>query len=212
MSTPRPKTELRVSGVSGCDRAARRVNLFTMDAELRLALKKLAIGVIVILGALVVLGLFFREYIDVLGQRAVDLMGYPGIFLGIAAADMFTLPIPPDAYLFAAVTANLPIWKVIVIGSIASILGGIGAYWIGHLLKDTRFVQRLTKPFRERGEAFINRAGSIAVIVAAVTPIPFSIICMLAGSTAMRLRLFLPATLFRIPRIAGYFLLYHLIW
>ena len=149
----------------------------------------------------------FRSQFEELGATLAESLGYPGIGLGIMMSDMFTLPIPPDVYLALAVTGGMDPWQVILWGSLGSIAGGIGAYFIGAWLGKTSFAERLVAPFKERGTRFIDRLGVVAVIVAALTPIPFSIICMLAGMMGMHLKVFLPATLFRIPRIAGYFLL-----
>jgi len=183
-----------------------------VDAELRDSLKKMAIGTAVFFAALIALGITFRVQLEAAGTWIVDWLGYPGIGLGIMASDMLTLPIPPDAYLAAAVVAGLDPLTTIIWGSAGSILGGIGAYYLGRLLGRTAFAQRLVEPFRERGTHFINRLGVTAVIIAALTPIPFSIVCTLAGMLGMESRRLIPATLFRIPRIAGYFLLIQFGW
>jgi membrane protein YqaA with SNARE-associated domain len=172
----------------------------------------MAIGTAIFFAVLVLLGITFRAELEAAGAWIVDLLGYPGIGIGIMASDMLTLPIPPDVYLALAVAAGLDPWLVILWGSAGSILGGIGAYFLGRLLGRTAFAQRLVEPFRERGTNFINRMGVTAVIVAALTPIPFSIVCTLSGMLGMEAYRFLPATLFRIPRIAGYFLLIKLGW
>jgi len=183
-----------------------------MDPLLKSSLKKMAWATLILFAALIGLGMLFASELKSLGGLLVDTFGYPGIGVGILLSDMLTLPIPPDAYLAIAVTADLDPTQVIIWGSAGSILGGTGAYFLGRLLGQTRLVARLVKPFHDKGIAFINRLGVTAVVIAALTPIPFSIICTLAGMVRMRFSHFWPATLFRIPRIGGYYLLIDLGW
>ena len=183
-----------------------------MDAELRDSLKKMLVATVIVVTLFAVAGWLLKGQLTGIGQWIYAKTGFTGIFLGIFLADMFTLPLPPDLYLAVAVTANLNPFDVILVGSLASMLGGLGAYLLGRLLGRTRFAQRLVAPFRERGERFVDRLGVTAVIVAALTPIPFSVICVLAGMMGMSLWHFVPATFFRIPRIAGYFYLFKLGW
>jgi len=176
-----------------------------MDKELKRGLFQLAIATAILMVLVITLGHFFRPSLETFGTAVVDVLGYTGIGLGILVADMFTFVIPPDFYLFVAITAELnPVW-VIVVGSIGSIVGGLGAYQLGRWLDKTRFVRRMMKPLRDRGDDFINRTGLIAVVIAALTPIPFSVTCMAAGSVRMDLSRFFWGVLFRIPRIAGYY-------
>lgn len=178
-----------------------------VDPEIKDSLIKMAWGLALFMVLLVSVLVLFGDEFKALGQAAVNRFGYAGVGIGIALIDMFTLPLPPDTILALAVAGGLdPVWTI-VWGSAGSITGGIGAYWLGRLLGTTRFVVRVVAPFKERGEAFIDRLGVNAVIVAALTPIPFSIVCTLAGAMGMNFVRFLPATLFRIPRIAIYYLL-----
>jgi membrane protein YqaA with SNARE-associated domain len=183
-----------------------------MDKELKRGLIQLLIGTILLVVLVVTLGHLYRVPLETFGHHVIDWLGYTGIGIGVLIADMFTFIIPPDFYLFVAVTADLTPWIVIAVASVGSILGGLGAYQIGRWLHHTRFVRRMMQPIRDRGAAFVDRAGLVTVIVAALTPIPFSVTCMAAGSVHMNFRLVFYATLFRIPRIAGYFMLIRLGW
>ena len=49
-----------------------------------------------------------------------------------------------------------------------------------------------------------NRYGVVALGVAALTPLPYSIICWACGATGMRLSIFLTVSLLRIPRVFAY--------
>lgn len=186
--------------------------LAAVDPELKRSLKTMAVGTVVFLGLFIAIAIPFRDELQAFGNRVVDVLGYTGLGLGIMSSDMLTLPIPPDFYLLVAVTAQLDPMLTIIAGSIGSICGGIGAFFLGRLLGTTSFVERLVEPFQERGTRLIERYGVAAVIFAALTPIPFSIVCTLTGMMGMSLGSFLPATLFRIPRIAGYYYAIQIGW
>lgn len=183
-----------------------------MDPLLKDSLYKMAWATAGFMLVFMALAWLFHSQIEVAGNALVGAVGAWGIGIGIFMSDAFTLPIPPDVYLAAAITAGLDPTTTIIAGSIGSILGGMVAYGIGRVLGDTPFATRLVAPFRERGESFIDRLGVTAVVIAALTPIPFSIVCILAGMMRMQFARFAPATLFRIPRIAGYFFLIDLGW
>jgi membrane protein YqaA with SNARE-associated domain len=178
-----------------------------VDPELKKSLWKMLWGTLALMVVFISAAIPFKDELAAIGSTIAGGLGYPGIGIGIMMSDMFTLPIPPDVYLALAVTAGMDPVSVIFWGSLGSMAGGIGAFFIGKLMYRTAFAQRLMAPFKEKGTQFINRLGVFAVIIAAITPLPFSIICVLAGMMGMRFVVFLPATLFRIPRIAGYFLL-----
>jgi len=183
-----------------------------MDPDLKRSLKKMGVLTLVLMVGIITLGLLFASELQAFSHVVVETLGYTGIGVGIFIADALTFPVPPDFYLAVAVTAGLDPVKVIIVGSICSIMGGISGFAIGRWLGTVSFTQKLVEPFREEGTRLINKLGVTAVIVAALTPIPFSITCVLAGMMGMTWKVFLPATLFRIPRIAGYYLLIQLGW
>lgn len=179
---------------------------------LRSSVLHLVLRMTLLFGVIVGLGIVFREPLKSLGEGLIERFGALGIGVAILLTDMLTLPIPPDAYLFFGVSGGAePLW-VIIWGSLGSIIGGVGAFMIGLGLSKTRFLIRLMKPFAERTTRTLDQLGVVAVIIAALTPLPFSVVCTFAGSVRMRFVPFLLATLFRIPRIAGYFYLIDAAW
>ncbi len=182
-----------------------------MDAEVKSALTKLIVVVGVTFVAIVALGFAFREQL-VGGDWLFDRFGYLGIGIGIFAADMFTAPMPPDGFLLLAVTARANPVAVIAVASVFSILGGLGAYWIGTLLARTAKLKQVLEKAEDSGLRLIRRLGVVAVVIAAFTPVPFSLICYLAGSIHMPLKHFCAAILVRIPRMAFFYYLIAAAW
>lgn len=134
-------------------------------------------------------------------------LGVLGLCLVIFMADCFTAPFPPDGVLviIARSTLHGSAWQVVLLISVVSILAGNCAFYLG------RWVQRWPRAARwlsragAKPRALIQGYGRTAVALAALTPIPFSITCVLAGLLGMQHARFWPVTLLRIPRFLVYF-------
>ena len=165
-----------------------------------------------LLTVVVALGLFFRAPLERFSHSIVSSMGLGGIFVGVFLGDAFTFPIPPDTYLLLAVAAEMSPGPVLAACCIASISAGSLSYRIGPLLLGVPWLGRKILNFRSPGERLFERYGSRAVCIAALTPIPFSLVCWSAGIFRMPFRTFFLATLWRIPRFVGYYALFVLGW
>src|SRR5699024_2773959 len=116
-----------------------------------------------------------------LSLKTVDYLGLSGIFLAVIASDAFGFPIPPSTFLFAAVASGSPVFGLLILISLTSILGGTIAYLIGPWIGKLPLLKRILERARPRGERLIDRWGVWAIGVAAITPLPFPIFCWLAG-------------------------------
>jgi membrane protein YqaA with SNARE-associated domain len=183
-----------------------------MDTEVKSALKRLVVSVVVIFAAIVALGFVFRTPLEHFSRVVIERFGLAGIGGGIFVADMFTFPIPPDLYLLAGSAAQADPYLVIAVGSVASILGGWGGYFIGMALSRMPRFQSIIQDDTDPTMRPLKRLGIAAVVVAALTPIPFSLICYLAGALRVRFAAFALATMARIPRMAGFYFLIDTAW
>src|SRR5690606_279820 len=152
--------------------------------------------------------LFFREPIAALATTMIETLGVWGVFLGVIAGDGFTFPIPPTTYLFVAVASGVPFLPVLSACVIASFFSGSIAYGVGPLLLKVPFIGPRIEAFRPRGEALFRRWGVWTVAVAALTPLPYSLTCYLAGIYKMPFKNFFLISLIRAPRMVVYFLLF----
>lgn len=136
-----------------------------------------------------------------------DEIGLIGLLLLVAFADAITSPIPPDAALVvvskSALAANWPL-VVLTIGAVSSAAGCVG-YLLGTRLKSTPYVQRRLARKSPLLRQLVLRYGPWAVLLGAVTPIPFSVTCWLAGIFALPFRKFAPIALVRVPRFFVYY-------
>jgi membrane protein YqaA with SNARE-associated domain len=166
----------------------------------------------VMFGLIVTSALLFRQPISTLATAIIEHLGVWGIFVGVIAADGFTFPIPPTTYLFVAVAAGAPVIPVLAASAIASLFGGAIAYTVGPALQRLPFFGPRIEAFRPRGEALFKRWGVWTIAVAALTPLPYSVICYFAGIYKMPFKKFFVISLVRAPRLAVYLLLFTVGW
>lgn len=172
-----------------------------------------SVGAMVLLfGIVAILAIFLREPITMVAHRIVESLGLVGIFFGVLAADGLMFPIPPTTYLFIAVAANVPIIPVLIVCAVASFLGGALAYLLGPTLQRVPFINRRIEAFRPRGEALFKRWGGWTIAIAAVTPLPFSLVCWFAGIYRMPFARFISVSVVRAPRLLVYYGIFTLGW
>jgi membrane protein YqaA with SNARE-associated domain len=163
------------------------------------------LGTLVVLGiVLSIISTYFKAPVEVWSQQFIRLTGVWGVGLGFLIPDAFTLPIPPDAFLLAGYMGGLAFMQIAISASIGSMTGGTIGFLMIRYLSNTGWAQKRLSKKLKRGESFMRRYGVVALGVAALTPLPYSIICWACGATGMRLSVFLTVSLLRIPRVFAY--------
>jgi membrane protein YqaA with SNARE-associated domain len=177
----------------------------------RIAAQTLA-GVVALFGGVVAGALWMRPELSALGVWFVQRFGIAGAAVGTLLADSTGFPIPPDAYLVAVVMGGAHAITAVTAIAAASVLGGNVAYLIGRYLNRWRWLRRRLDVFRRKGEPLFRRWGRTAVTIAAWTPVPFSVVCTLAGAFHMPYTRFALTTLHRVPRMIVYCALIMMGW
>ena len=118
----------------------------------------------------------------------------------VALAESSVFPIPPDVLLIPLIIANpRKAWLFATVTLVASVLGGLAGYAIGHFA-----FEQIGRPILEalgKAEAIeayahkFNNVGFWAVLAAGVTPFPFKVITIMSGATAMPLSVFIPTAI-----------------
>jgi membrane protein YqaA with SNARE-associated domain len=93
---------------------------------------------------------------------------------------------------------NLSILTVISYGA------GVLGYYIGITFTKTAFFRKIRDRYLVQYEYSLRKYGLYLVLVGAVTPIPFSAMCMLAGSVRLPFKTFLLVCISRVLRFAVY--------
>ncbi|MDA1089812.1 MAG: DedA family protein [Proteobacteria bacterium] len=124
-------------------------------------------------------------------------------------------PIPPDIMLIPMVLADrTKAFRIALVCTIASVLGGLLGYAIGVFL-----FEEVGKPMLEfygYGSKFdvfqakYNDWGAWAVFIAGVTPFPYKVITILSGVTSLNLAVFFVASV--AARGLRFFLVSALLW
>ncbi|MEO9474575.1 MAG: VTT domain-containing protein [Cyclobacteriaceae bacterium] len=114
--------------------------------------------------------------------------------------------IPPELFMIWSLrheVLNLYIQNIVAL-AIISYLAGVIGYFIGSRFGTTQLYQTLKKNYLGKFEKHFNRFGGFLVIVAALTPLPFSGICMLMGAVKYPMKNFLYISLTRFIRFSVY--------
>ena len=114
--------------------------------------------------------------------------------------------IPPEFFMIWSARhgeIDLYIQNVAVFTAMSYFAGVIG-YFIGSYFNSTKMYAYIKKNFLGKTEEQFNRFGGFLVIVAALTPLPFSGICMLTGAVKYSFRKFLVIALSRLIRFTLY--------
>ncbi|HHP7242282.1 MAG TPA: VTT domain-containing protein [Cyclobacteriaceae bacterium] len=114
--------------------------------------------------------------------------------------------IPPEIFMFWSLRNGLVSHYVgnIITLSVLSYISGYIGFFIGSYLNQTRLYRILKINFLGKYERLLNKYGGFLLIVAALTPLPFSGICMLIGAVKYPIRKFFTFTLFRFLRFIVY--------
>ncbi len=140
------------------------------------------------------------ESLQLFAKELVQNYGYLGIFL-ISYTESIAQPIPPDPFIAGGTVLGLSPLVSALVSTVASVLGGLTAHFLG-LTFGEPLTKRLIgeKNFR-KGEELMERFGFWAVVVGGLTPVPYKVICWLAGIFEMRRDLFIIASIIgRFPR------------
>ena len=124
-------------------------------------------------------------------------------------------PIPPDVLLIPLVlAAPTRAWRIALVCTVASVLGGLLGYGIGRFLFEE--VGRPVLEFYSYGPKFAefqatyNEWGAWAVFIAGVTPFPYKVITILSGVTALDPTVFTISSL--LARGLRFFIVATLLW
>ena len=114
--------------------------------------------------------------------------------------------IPPEFFMFWALRNESLIMYLenVVVLAFMSYFAGVIGYYVGSYFNSTRFYRLIRKNYLGKFDRHFNRFGGFLVIVAALTPLPYSGICMLAGAVKYNFRKFIWFSMLRFVRFTIY--------
>lgn len=178
-----------------------------MGEKTKFLLKNLLRGLIW-LAIIIAAFLFIRSNVDVETYEKYShlLDNTVGMFIVYIISELFFGIIPPELFIIWALDTQ-EISGYIIINLLLALFSygaGIAGYFFGRFLYSTLFYRFIRRKFLRKYERLLNKYGPYLIIVASLTPIPYSAICMLVGSVKYPFRRFLGYTLFRFLRFIAY--------
>ncbi len=125
------------------------------------------------------------------------------VYLLFFVSESFLGLIPPDIFIIWSKTLPMP-YASIALLSVLSYVGGINSYFLGRLIKKIPSVNRYVRKQQDKYYKQIRKWGGILIVVAALFPLPFAMICVVAGSVNYPFKRFLIITVTRIIRFFVY--------
>ena len=115
--------------------------------------------------------------------------------LGAFAESTFS-PIPPDPLLIpmSVLNPSLAIWFGVV-ATISSVMGAIVGHWLGSRFGRPLLHRMMSESSVRSAESLFDKYGAWAVLVAAVTPIPYKVFTILAGVLGLDMKRFILVSL-----------------
>ncbi|HWA35220.1 MAG TPA: VTT domain-containing protein [Cyclobacteriaceae bacterium] len=142
----------------------------------------------------------YQQEINDIGDRLPLLFGIftvSEIVFGIIPPELFML-IWQSKGILSEYVINLSYLTLISYGA------GVLGYYIGYFFSKTDFYQKISDRYLTKYDQQLKKFGIYIVLVGAVTPVPFSATCMLAGSVNIPIKDFLLICISRIIRFAFY--------
>lgn len=174
------------------------------DAQIRSIIIRTVLALVAFLALYLMVMVLFAEQLAAIGAWMTRNGGLVGVFIFTLLVDTFIVPASADV-LFAVTLDWAPV-PLLLTMSLASMIGGFLGKSIGRFIGDRAFVHILTAPYRERGEDLVRRRGAWAIVIAGLTPVPYSTVSWIAGIMKMKTLPYLVASLSRLPRFVLYYL------
>ena len=113
-----------------------------------------------------------------------------------AFAEATFSPIPPDPLLIpmSVLNPSLAIWFGVV-ATISSVMGAIVGHWLGSRFGRPLLHRMMSEGSVRSAESLFDKYGAWAVLVAAVTPIPYKVFTILAGVLGLDMKRFILVSL-----------------
>lgn len=183
------------------------MSVFDRNQKIRFFLRNLARGLIWFV--VLILGYFLvRNYLD------FDFSGYLEpyfentllILIIFTLSEIFFGIIPPELFMIWALRfGNLAEYSFfILVFSVISYLAGYLGFLVGNYLGSTILYRYFRKKYMGKYHSLLQKYGFFLILVAALTPLPYSAISMLIGSLGYSRRKYLIFALARFLRFAIY--------
>jgi membrane protein YqaA with SNARE-associated domain len=123
-----------------------------------------------------------------------------GVFF---ASESFLGLLPPDLFIIW-ITGLPPFIPKLALLAALSFSGGVVSYQIGRAFSQTQFIRKMHVRYFRKYNRHIDQWGGLIILIAAMTPLPFSPISMVSGSLQFPFKNYLMFASVRFVRFAIY--------
>ncbi len=151
--------------------------------------------------------IFASEDLKVYQKEINDIGDRLPLLLGIfTVSEVVFGIIPPELFMMIWQSKGILSEYVVNLGylTLISYAAGVLGYYIGHYFSKTNLYQKISDRYLKQYDKQLKKFGIYLVLVGAITPVPFSATCMLAGSVNIPIKDFLLICISRILRFAVY--------
>jgi len=128
---------------------------------------------------------FYRIPIKAFAKNAVENFGYPALFFLCWASDVIIQPIPADVFVFGTAFGGASPYKTALVAGFSSAFGGATGFYVGKFFGPWRFRRIFGSKILRTGSQLYKNHGALAIFVAGVSPIPYSVACWIGGIYGM---------------------------
>jgi membrane protein YqaA with SNARE-associated domain len=182
------------------------------NRELLLVVARFVAVLSAVLLIAITLAHFARAECEAIARHFVASYGYWGMALGTLLADGFHFPIPPQFYMLLAIAARAPVAYSFSAIAVASLLAGFVGYEAAALAARSHWLRARTERTRKVLERVVHRFGLYAALLASLLPVPYSVLCYLAGMMRLPRQFLVLLCLCRIPKLAMFYWLLRMGW
>ena len=164
-----------------------------------------------LIGFFIIITLFivFEDYIVEVfeAHKAVIRANAPLMYSIYTLSEIVFGILPPELFMLIWISSKVTLIDYCIsltYLTLISYAAGVLGYFIGKYFSKTLIYKRMGEKYMKPYEGQLKRFGGYLVFVGAVTPVPFSATCMLAGSINYPFNTFLLICINRILRFAVY--------
>lgn len=178
------------------------------NSKSRFLVKNLIRGIIWFL-LIIVVYVLVEDFLQENFKHSIeDIQDRPLILFSVFfVSEVFFGVVPPEFFMLFWVLHKVTVSTYVVnlsVLTVLSFISGVIGYFVGRNFRKTMVYRKIRARFLRTYELQLRRYGGYLVFVGAVTPVPFSATCMLAGSVEFDFKDFILICLTRILRFAVY--------
>lgn len=175
--------------------------------EARVMIRKslLSLGVVIVVAALT--GWLLHDTLVSWGSAFVKQFGELGLFAIVVMIDSSPVPMTVEPLVALALKGGMDPLHVFALASTASMAAGMVGYTFGVFLRRFTDMAGRLRRWHPKVVGWVERKGAWGVVIAALTPIPYSLATWTSGILRVHPGHVFLATLVRIPKTGLYLLL-----